>query len=172
MNRTKLSENISCLNEIEVELFTWLTKKPIDWFNDLSNSDREVESILNTCFYFSFGIDSDYNNPLILKVNRKIIDGIYNKPLFENLEKWWDPINNPAARINKLYVGKMRKDVIIAIKAIAKRDFRYIVETFDYSKDLTLEEYMQKFEDTYIKDMQNWLCEEDYELILSFCGED
>lgn len=46
MNRSKLSENLSRLNETEIDILTYVTKQPIDWFKDLTNSDDKVEYAL------------------------------------------------------------------------------------------------------------------------------
>ena len=79
MNRSKLSENLSRLNETEIDILTFVTKLSIDWFNDLTNSDDKVEYALKTPFSYYFNTDGHPMN----KVYDKIIDGIYGTPLFE-----------------------------------------------------------------------------------------
>lgn len=79
MNRSKLSENLSRLNETEIDILTYVTKLSIDWFNDLTNSDDKVEYALRTPFSYYSNTDGHPMN----KVYDKIVDGIYGTPLFE-----------------------------------------------------------------------------------------
>lgn len=53
MNRSKLSENLSRLNETEIDILTFVTKLSIDWFNDLTNSDDKVEYALRPHFHIT-----------------------------------------------------------------------------------------------------------------------
>ena len=167
MNRTKLSENLSRLNETEIDILTYVTKQSIDWFNDLTNSDDKVEYALVTPFSYYFN-----NGPHPMKkVYDKIVDGIYDVPLFEK-GGWWKEFEELAERINKLWTSYKRKYVLIALKAIAERDFQDLVREREYADNLTLKEYFQKFEEFYIEDLLYWLDERDLETILLFCGED
>lgn len=167
MNRTKLSENLSRLNETELDILTYVTKLSIDWFNDLTNSDDKVDYALVTPFscYFNNG-----PHPM-KKVYDKIVDGIYDVPLFKK-GGWWKDFEDLTERINKLWTSYKRKYVLIALKAIAERDFQDLVRERKYSYNLTLKEYFQKFEEFYIEDFLYWLDERDLETILLFCGED
>lgn len=158
MNRSKLSENLSRLNETEIDILTYVTKLSIDWFNDLTNSDDKVEYALRTPFSYYFNTNGHPMN----KVYDKIVDGIYDVPLFEK-GGWWKEFEELAERINKLWTSYKRKYVLIALKAIAERE---------YADNLTLKEYFQKFEEVYIEDLLYWLDERDLETILLFCGED
>lgn len=167
MNRSKLSENLSRLNETEIDILTFVTKLSIDWFNDLTNSDDKVEYALVTPFSYYFN-----NGPHPMKkVYDKIVDGIYDAPLFEK-GGWWKEFEELAERINKLWTSYKRKYVLIALKAIAERDFQDLVREREYADNLTLKEYFQKFEEVYIEDLLYWLDERDLETILLFCGED
>lgn len=167
MNRSKLSENLSRLNETEIDILTYVTKLSIDWFNDLTNSDDKVEYALVTTFSYYFN-----NGPHPMKkVYDKIVDGIYDAPLFEK-GGWWKEFEELAERINKLWTSYKRKYVLIALKAIAERDFQDLVREREYADNLTLKEYFQKFEEVYIEDLLYWLDERDLETILLFCGED
>lgn len=105
------------------------------------------------------------------KVYDKIVDGIYDTPLFEK-GGWWKEFEELVERINKLWTSYKRKYVLIALKAIAERDFQDLVREREYSDNLTLKEYFQKFEEIYIEDLLYWLDERDLETILLFCGED
>ena len=167
MNRSKLSENLSRLNETEIDILTYVTKLSIDWFNDLTNSDDKVEYALRTPFSYYFNTDGHPMN----KVYDKIIDGIYGTPLFE-MGRWHKDFEELAERINKLWTSYKRKYVLIALKAIAERDFQDLVREREYADNLTLKEYFQKFEEFYIEDLLYWLDERDLETILLFCGED
>lgn len=167
MNRSKLSENLSRLNETEIDILTFVTKLSIDWFNDLTNSDDKVEYALKTPFSYYFNTDGHPMN----KVYDKIIDGIYGTPLFEK-GGWWKEFEELAERINKLWTSYKRKYVLIALKAIAERDFQDLVREREYADNLTLKEYFQKFEEVYIEDLLYWLDERDLETILLFCGKD
>jgi len=167
MNRSKLSENLSRLNETEIDILTYVTKLSIDWFNDLTNSDDKVEYALRTPFSYYSNTDGHPMN----KVYDKIVDGIYDVPLFEK-GGWWKEFEELAERINKLWTSYKRKYVLIALKAIAERDFQDLVREREYADNLTLKEYFQKFEEVYIEDLLYWLDERDLETILLFCGED
>lgn len=167
MNRSKLSENLSRLNETEIDILTFVTKLSIDWFNDLTNSDDKVEYALRTPFSYYSNTDGHPMN----KVYDKIVDGIYDVPLFEK-GGWWKEFEELAERINKLWTSYKRKYVLIALKAIAERDFQDLVREREYADNLTLKEYFQKFEEVYIEDLLYWLDERDFETILLFCGED
>lgn len=167
MNRSKLSENLSRLNETEIDILTFVTKLSIDWFNDLTNSDDKVEYALKTPFSYYFNTDGHPMN----KVYDKIIDGIYGTPLFE-MGRWHKDFEELAERINKLWATHKRKYVLIALKAIAERDFQDLVREREYADNLTLKEYFQKFEEVYIEDLLYWLDERDLKAILLFCGED
>lgn len=167
MNRSKLSENLSRLNETEIDILTFVTKLSIDWFNDLTNSDDKVEYALVTPFSYYFN-----NGPHPMKkVYDKIVDGIYDAPLFEK-GGWWKEFEELAERINKLWTSYKRKYVLIALKAIAERDFQDIANEHDYDDDVTLEVFLQNFEKVYIDDLVIWLDERDLRMILLFCGED
>lgn len=167
MNRSKLSENLSRLNETEIDILTYVTKLSIDWFNDLTNSDDKVEYALKTPFSYYFNTDGHPMN----KVYDKIIDGIYGTPLFE-MGRWHKDFEELAERINKLWETHKRKYVLMALKAIAERDFEDIANEHDYDDDVTLEVFLQNFEKVYIDDLVNWLDERDLRMILLFCGED
>lgn len=167
MNRSKLSENLSRLNETEIDILTFVTKLSIDWFNDLTNSDDKVEYALKTPFSYYFNTDGHPMN----KVYDKIIDGIYGTPLFE-MGRWHRDFEELAERINKLWATHKRKYVLMALKAIAERDFEDIANEHDYDDDVTLEVFLQIFEKVYIDDLVNWLDERDLRMILLFCGED
>lgn len=167
MNRSKLSENLSRLNETEIDILTYVTKLSIDWFNDLTNSDDKVEYALRTPFSYYFNTDGHPMN----KVYDKIIDGIYGTPLFE-MGRWHKDFEELAERINKLWATHKRKYVLMALKAIAERDFEDIANEHDYDDDVTLEVFLQIFEKVYIDDLVNWLDERDLIMILLFCGED
>lgn len=167
MNRSKLSENLSRLNETEIDILTFVTKLSIDWFNDLTNSDDKVEYALRTPFSYYSNTDGHPMN----KVYDKIIDGIYCTPLFEMGRRHKD-FEELAERINKLWASHKKKNVLIALKAIAERDFEDIANEHDYDDDVTLEVFLQNFEKVYIDDLVYWLDERDLRMILLFCGED
>lgn len=167
MNRSKLSENLSRLNETEIDILTFVTKLSIDWFNDLTNSDDKVEYALRTPFSYYSNTDGHLMN----KVYDKIVDGIYGTPLFE-MGRWHKDFEVLAERINKLWANHKKKNVLIALKAIAERDFEDIANEHDYDNDVTLEVFLQNFEKVYIDDFVYWLDERDLKAILLFCGED
>lgn len=173
MNRSKLSENLSRLNETELDILKYVTKLSVDWFNDLTNSDDKVEYALKTPFSYYFGLDVDNDQHPMTKVYDKIIDGIYYNPLFEfEVYEHGKDFNVLAERINKLWATHKRKYVLIALKALVERDFQNFVDSRDYSDDVTLNVFLQKFEEVYIDDFLSWLDERDLKTILFFCGED
>lgn len=167
MNRSKLSENLSRLNETEIDILTYVTKQSIDWFNDLTNSDDKVEYALKTPFSYYFNTDGHPMN----KVYDKIIDGIYCTPLFE-MGRWHKDFEELAERINKLWATHKRKYVLIALKAIAERDFEDIANEHDYDDNLTLDMFWGDVQNGYFEDLVNWLDERDLKTIILFCGED
>ena len=169
MNRSKLSENLSRLNETEIDILTFVTKLSIDWFNDLTNSDDKVEYALRTPFSYYFNTDG---HPM-KKVYDKIVDGIYDTPLFDlAMGRWGKDFEGLAERINKLWATHKRKYVLIALKSIAERDFQDFIVNHDDLDDVTLEVFLQNFEKVYIYDFVYWFDERDLKTILSFCGED
>ena len=169
MNRSKLSENLSRLNETEIDILTFVTKLSIDWFNDLTNSDDKVEYALRTPFSYYSNTDGHPMN----KVYDKIVDGIYGTPLFELVTgRRGKDFEVLAERINKLWASHKKKNVLIALKALVERDFEDIANEHDYDDDVTLEVFLQNFEKVYIDDFLYWLDERDLKTILSFCGED
>jgi hypothetical protein len=106
------------------------------------------------------------------KVYDKIVDGIYGIPLFEVATgRRGKEFEGLAERINKLWATHKRKHVLIALKAIAERDFEDIANEHDYDDDVTLEVFLQNFEKVYIDDFLYWLDERDLKTILLFCGE-
>lgn len=167
MNRSKLSENLSRLNETEIDILTFVTKLSIDWFNDLTNSDDKVEYALRTPFSYYSNTDGHPMN----KVYDKIVDGIYDTPLFEMGRRHKD-FEELAERINKLWATRKRKNVLIALKAIAERDFQDFIVNHDELDDVTLEVFLQNFEKVYLYDFVYWFDERDLKTILLFCGED
>jgi len=172
MNRSKLSENLSRLNETELDILTYVTKLPIDWFNDPSNSDDKVDYALSVPFSY-YHPDADNNIHPMKKVYDKIVDGIYGAPLFDSVilshvDKEFEGL---AERINKLCTSRKSKYVLMALKAIAERDFQDIANEHDYDDDVTLEVFLQNFEKVYIDDFLYWLDERDLKTILLFCGE-
>lgn len=173
MNRTKLSENLSRLNEMELDILMYVTDTPVDWFNDLTNSDDKVEYALRTPFSYYFLPDADNKMHPMKKVYDKIVDGIYGAPLFDfvNLYNRDKEFEGLAERINKLCATHKRKYVLIALKAIAERDFQDYVREREYSDDVTLDVFLQDFEKVYIDDFLYWVDERDLKTILSFCWE-
>ena len=84
MNRSKLSENLSRLNETEIGILTYVTKLSIDWFNDLTNSDEKVKNALHDSFLFYCHIETNEIHPM-KKVYDKIVDGIYDELLYDEV---------------------------------------------------------------------------------------
>ena len=173
MNRTKLSENLSRLNETELDILTYVTKLPIDWFNDPSNSDDKVDYALSVPFSY-YHPDADNKIHPMKKVYNKIVDGIYGAPLFDfaklhNRDKEFEGLGE---RINKLCTSRKSKYVLMALKAIAERDFQDIVNEYDYDNNLTLDMFWEDVQNGYFEDLVNWLNERDLKMILLFCGED
>ncbi len=170
MNRSKLSENLSRLNETEIDILTFVTKLSIDWFNDLTNSDDKVEYALRTPFSYY----SNTNGHPMNKVYNKIVDGIYDELLYDevNLYHRDKEFIELAERVNKLYTNYKRKYVLMALKVIAERDFEDIANEHDYDDNITLDMFWEDVQNGYFEDLVNWLDERDLRMILLFCGED
>ena len=64
-----------------------------------------------------------------------------------------------------------RKYVLIALKAIAERDFEDIANEHDYDDNLTLDMFWEDVQNGYFEDLVNWLDERDLRMILLFCSE-
>nr|DAP37121.1 MAG TPA: hypothetical protein [Ackermannviridae sp.] len=172
MNRSKLSENLSRLNETEIDILTYVTEKSIDWFNDLTNSDEKVKNALHDSFLFYCHTETNEIHPM-KKVYDKIVDGIYDELLYDevNLYHRNKEFIELAERINKLWATHKRKYVLIALKAIAERDFEDIANEHDYDDNLTLDMFWEDVQNGYFEDLVNWLDERDLRMILLFCSE-
>lgn len=72
MNRNKLKENLSRLNETDIDILTYLTEESIDWFNNPKRTDSEIERKLSNSFP-DYGDD----HPMT-KLYYKILDGVYD----------------------------------------------------------------------------------------------
>lgn len=169
MNRSKLFENLSQLNETEVDIFTYYSGKSIDWFNNLKNSDSYVEDAINL---FQSYISDSTPHPF-RKIYDKIVKDIYPPSLFNDsiLERHCESFNILAKWINKLYVSDKQKDILIILKAIAERDFKHIINYYHLPDNTTFDTFVKNFEHDYLKGIVDWWLEEDdLKTILMFCG--
>lgn len=165
MNRTKLTENLSHLNETEIDILTYLTQEPIDWFNNLSIKDSRIESLLKNAFQYYTD-----DNP-IKKIYYKVIEGIYNTDniLFDdiNLHHRSETFQNLANQINKLYEGPKQKYILIILKALVERDFTDFSKIEINSKDFNM--FLHDSRSMDIEDLIYNLSEKDLQAILMFC---
>lgn len=175
MNRTTLCKNISRLNETEFDIFTYLIKVDISWFNDISNSDSDVENVLNSAFQPYFCVDSDNKPHPIKKIYDKIINGVYFEPLFPSGKLTWEysvSFCELAERVNGLYTDvELRMKVLYLLKAMVVRDFEYISESENYPNGVTLDMFLQNLENDYMEFFIDFIEEDDLKMILSFFGE-
>ena len=96
MNRNKLKENLSRLNETDIDILTYLTEESIDWFNNPKRTDSEIERKLDSSF-----LDYADNHPMT-KLYYKIIDGIYDGQFF-NEHRFSESVEGLVKQVNKLY---------------------------------------------------------------------
>lgn len=172
MNRTTLCNNISELNETECDIFTYLTKVDIRWFSDFSNSDSDVENVLNSAFQPYFCVDSDNKPHPIKKIYDKIINGVYLEPLFYKYRLTFEnsvSFNERAERVNGLYTDvELRMKVLYLLKAMVVRDFEAISESPKYPHGVTLDMFLQNLENDYMEIFLDFITEDDLKIILSF----
>lgn len=174
MNRDKLAENISQLNDTEVAILKYVTRESPYWFKDSSVPDSEIKRLLNTSFqpYFS---DGKTNNPHpMMRVYDKVLDNVDLFPIFSKdyLKDQSKSFKNLATYINHLYTSDLHDQVIIILKAIAQRDFDSIHNYYKYNDNITLDVFLEKFEEFYIDDVAKFLHEDDLKLIRKFCYKD
>lgn len=174
MNRDKLAENISQLNETEVAILKYVTREPTYWFKDPSIPDSEIKRLLNTSFQPYFSTDGTNNPHPMMRVYDKVLDNVDLFPIFSKdyLKDQSKSFKNLATYINHLYTSDLHDQVIIILKAIAQRDFDSIHNYYKYHDNITLDVFLEKFEEFYIDDVAKFLHEDDLKLIRKFCYKD
>ena len=164
MNRNKLKENLSRLNETDIDILTYLTEESIDWFNNPKRTDSEIERKLDSSF-------PDYadNHPMT-KLYYKIIDGIYDGQFF-NERLFSESLESLVKQANKLYADPATtNDFFIILRAIVERDFEGIVDYYDLDEKLTFDKFMKSVQTEYIDVLADWLEEDDLKTIIMFCA--
>ena len=164
MNRNKLKENLSRLNETDIDILTYLTEESIDWFNNPKTSDSEIERKLDSSF-----LDYADNHPMT-KLYYKIIDGIYDGQFF-NEHRFSESVEGLVKQVNKLYADPATtNDFFIILKALIERDFEGIVDYYDLDEKLTTDKFMKSVQTEYIDVLADWLEEDDLKTIIMFCA--
>lgn len=164
MNRNKLKENLSRLNETDIDILTYLTGKSINWFNDSETSDSKIEHELSDSF-------PDYtdDHPMI-KLYHRILDGVYDAQFF-NERLFGDSKGGLVKQVNKLYADPATtNDFFIILKAIIERDFEGIVDYYDLDEKLTPDKFLKSVQTEYIDVLADWLEEDDLKTIIMFCA--
>lgn len=175
MNRDKLTENILRLNDTETEILVYVTRKSTMWFTDLSVPDSEIKKLLNTTFKSYFRKVDDEKDPHpMTKVYYKVLENVDLFPIFDKdyLKEQSKSFQALAKSINNLCMSDVREQVIIILKAIAQRDFDSICNYYRYPNNITLNVFLQNFEEFYIDDVAKFLHENDLKLIMEFCYKD
>lgn len=174
MNRDKLAENISQLNDTEVAILKYVTRESPYWFKDSSVPDSEIKRLLNTAFQPYFTTDESNNPHPMMKVYDKVLDNVDLFPVFDKdyLKEQSKSFQALAKSINNLCMSDVREQVIIILKAIAQRDFDSIHNYYRYPDSITLDVFLQNFEEFYIDDVAKFLHEDDLRLIRKFCYKD
>lgn len=174
MNRDKLTENILQLNDTEVAILKYVTREPPYWFKDPSVPDSEIKRLLNTAFQPYFTTDESNNPHPIMRVYDKVLDNVDLFPVFDKdyLKEQSKSFQALAKSINNLCMSDVREQVIIILKAIAQRDFDSIHNYYRYPDSITLDVFLQNFEEFYIDDVAKFLHENDLKLIMEFCYKD
>lgn len=174
MNRDKLAENISQLNDTEVAILKYVTRESPYWFKDSSVPDSEIKRLLNTSFQPYFSADGTNNPHPMMRVYDKVLDNVDLFPIFSKdyLKDQSKSFQALAKSINNLCMSDVREQVIIILKAIAQRDFDSIHNYYKYNDNITLDVFLQNFEEFYIDDVAKFLHENDLKLIMEFCYKD
>lgn len=167
MNRNKLTENLSRLNETDIDILTYLTEESIDWFNNPKRTDSEIEHKLNNSF-------PDYtdDHPMI-KLYHRILDGVYDGQFFNERRFGYgdEAFFILVRQVNKLYADPATtNDFFIILKALIERDFECIVDYYDLDDNLTLDEFLKSVQTEYIDVLADWLEEDDLKTIIMFCA--
>lgn len=164
MNRNKFTENLSRLNETDIDILTYLTEESIDWFKDPKTSDNKIESELNNSVP-PYGEDHP-----ITKLYHRILDGVYDGQFF-NERRFSESLEGLVKQVNKLYADPATtNDFFIILKAIIERDFECIVDYYDLDENLTLDKFMKSVQTEYIDVLTDWLEEDDLKTIIMFCA--
>lgn len=164
MNRNKLKENISRLNETDIDILTYLTEESIDWFTNPKTSDSEIERKLGSSF-------PDYaeDHPMT-KLYYKILDGVYDGQFFNEL-LFNESLEGLVKQVNKLYADPATtNDFFIILKAIIERDFEGIADYYDLDEKLTPDKFLKSVQTEYIDVLADWLEEDDLKTIIMFCA--
>lgn len=164
MNRNKLTENLSRLNETDIDILTYLTEESIDWFNNPKRTDSEIEHKLGSSF-------PDYadDHPMT-KLYYKIIDGIYDGQFF-NERRFSESVEGLVKQVNKLYTDPATtNDFFIILKALIERDFEGIADYYDLDEKLTPDKFLKSVQTEYIDVLADWFEEEDLKTIIMFCA--
>ena len=164
MNRNKLKENLSRLNETDIDILTYLTEESIDWFNDSKRTDSEIERKLSNSF-------PDYtdDHPMI-KLYHRILDGVYDAQFF-NERLFGYSKGELVKQVNKLYADPATtNDFFIILKALIEREFEGIVDYYDLDDNLTLDKFLKSIQTEYIDVLADWLEEKDLKTIIMFCA--
>ena len=174
MNRDKLAENISQLNDTEVAILKYVTRESPYWFKDSSVPDSEIKRLLNTSFQPYFSADGTNNPHPMMRVYDKVLDNVDLFPVFDKdyLKEQSKSFQALAKSINNLCMSDVQEQVIIILKAIAQRDFDSIHNYYRYPDSITLDVFLQNFEEFYIDDVAKFLHENDLKLIMEFCYKD
>lgn len=164
MNRNKLKENLSRLNETDVDILTYLTEESIDWFNNPKRTDSEIEHKLGSSF-------PDYadDHPMT-KLYYKILDGVYDAQFF-NERRFSESLEGLVKQVNKLYADPATtNDFFIILGAIIERDFEGIADYYDLAETLTPDKFLKSVQTKYIDVLADWLEEDDLKTIIMFCA--
>lgn len=164
MNRNKLTENLSRLNETDIDILTYLTEESIDWFKNPKRTDSEIEHKLASSF-------PDYtdDHPMT-KLYYKILDGVYDGQFF-NERLFGDSKGGLVKQVNKLYADPATtNDFFIILGAIIERDFEGIADYYDLDEKLTPDKFLKSVQTEYIDVLAHWLEEDDLKTIIMFCA--
>ena len=164
MNRNKLTENLSRLNETDIDILTYLTEESIEWFNNPKTSDSEIERKLSNSF-------PDYaeDHPMT-KLYYKILDGVYDAQFF-NERRFSESLGGLVKQVNKLYADPATtNDFFIILGAIIERDFEGIADYYDLDEKLTPDKFLKSVQTEYIDVLADWLEEDDLKTIIMFCA--
>lgn len=109
-----------------------------------------------------------------MRVYDKVLDNVDLFPVFDKdyLKEQSKSFQALAKSINNLCMSDVREQVIIILKAIAQRDFDSIHTYYRYPDSITLNVFLQNFEEFYIDDVAKFLHENDLKLIMEFCYKD
>lgn len=172
MIRSRLIENLQKLNDTEMYIVEYLTKKNFEWFKDTNSTDNNVRKVLYNAWVNYFGhTPEDGMHPFYL-VWCKMVNGVNIDMLIPETDLYGHDYELLAKEVNELYMSKYRPTILTILKSFAERDFDEICDRygFDSNDDVSVKSVQEDIE-SYSEYIVNNLDETDLMTIILFCGK-